>query len=124
MRIFSALALAGALSACHSQPTTAPKALVDKANLIACATGDAQFAKTCSADLARGPGGTIVTVRNPDGGFHRLLIAKDGRGVIAADGAQAAHVIPLDANTIEVAIGPDRYRLPATVGARAPARAQ
>lgn len=119
MRTSSALALTVALAACHSQPATAPKALVDKANLIACATGDAQLAKTCSVDLARGPDGTIVTVRNPDGGFHRLLITTDGRGVIAADGAQAARVTPLDANTIEVAIGPDRYRIPATVGARA-----
>lgn len=118
MRIFSALALTVAVSACHSQPTTAPKILVDKANLIACATGDAAFAMTCSADLARGPAGTIVTVRNPDGGFHRLLIAKDGRGVIAADGAQPARITPVEADSIEVAIGPDRYRLPATVKGR------
>ena len=107
--------LALVLSACHSQPETAPAEPVAKADLIPCATGTAALAAACAVDLAPGPDGQLVTVRNPDGGFHRLLVTGDGRGVIAADGAQAARVTTVDANTIEVAIGPDRYRLPATV---------
>lgn len=59
--------------------------------------------------------GTVLTVNAPDGGFRRLLVASDGRGVVAADGAEPAVVTPLDTHTIEVAIGGDRYRLPATV---------
>ena len=58
--------------------------------------------------------GLILTVHRPDGGFHRLLV-KPGYGVVAADGAEEAKVTIVGANEIEVAIGGDRYRLPATV---------
>ncbi|RYD62319.1 MAG: hypothetical protein EOP58_13360 [Sphingomonadales bacterium] len=53
--------------------------------------------------------------RDPDGGFHRLRVTRDGRGVIAADGASAASVTIIDKDAIEVAIDDARYRLPATV---------
>ena len=59
--------------------------------------------------------GLILTVRHDDGGFHRLLVTQDNRGVIAADGAEAARVSIIDPQSIEVAIGSDRYRLPATI---------
>jgi len=43
--------------------------------------------------------------------------------VVAADGADAASVKVVGADAIEVAIGGDRYRLPATVkGPAVPAR--
>lgn len=87
-------------------------------NFIPCAQGDAPLADTCTVEIAKHPGGALVTVRNPDGGFHRLLVTPDGRGLIAADGAQPARITPIDADTIEVAIAPDRYRLPATVARR------
>ena len=106
-------ALALVLVACqqHSaQPTTRPP---PAAALIPCGTGAAPLARTCGVELTDG----IVTVRNPDGGFHRLRLAP-GRGLIAADGAAPARVTPVDADTIEVAIGDDRYRLPATVKRR------
>lgn len=118
MRISDALAAVLLLAGCSRQPTTAPKEPVADANLVACAHGTAALAKACAVELSRGPDGQLVTVRNPDGGFHRLLIATDGRGVVAADGAERARVTTIDANTIEVAIGGDRYRLPATVAAR------
>jgi len=44
-----------------------------------------------------------------------LLVTQDGRGVIAADGAEAAKVTITGADGIEVALGGNRYRLPATV---------
>ena len=39
-----------------------------------------------------------------------------GRGVISADGALSATVTIIDDGKIEVAIGRDRYRLPANTG--------
>lgn len=61
----------------------------------------------------------MLTVRHPDGAFHRLLVTKDGRGVIAADGAETAVVTIIANGEIEVALGGDRYRLPATVKGKA-----
>ena len=82
---------------------------------IACARGDAAFASTCTVEQAQGSEGLILTVRHPDGAFRRLLVTQDGRGVIAADGAEVAKVTITGADGIEVALGGDRFRLPATV---------
>jgi hypothetical protein len=83
---------------------------------------DCSMGRDCTIERSRGPEGTILTIRHPEGGFRRLLIATDGRGVVAADGAEPAEVTALADGRIEVAIGGDRYRLPATVrpGAAAP----
>ncbi len=97
-------------------PAAAPPADVADGVRIACAIGEQALAPTCSVDQAVTPAGTVLTVRQPEGGFHRLLIATDGRGVIAADGAEAAKVTIVGQDGIEVAIGDARYRLPATVG--------
>lgn len=86
---------------------------------IDCAIGGAAaFARDCIAERA----GNALIVHHPDGGFRRLLITADGRGVAAADGAQPARVTIVDGETIDVAIAGDRYRLPATVGGRARGR--
>ena len=82
---------------------------------IACARGDAALATTCTIEQAQGRDGLILTIRHPDGAFRRLLVTQDGRGVIAADGAEVARVSVLGADGIEVALGGDRYRLPATI---------
>lgn len=82
---------------------------------ILCAQSDAPLARSCTVDRERGGEGLVLTVRRPDGGFRRLLVTRDGRGVVAADGAEPARVRIVDAQTIEVALGDDRYRLPATV---------
>jgi hypothetical protein len=66
-------------------------------------------------ERVQGPEGTTLTIHHPDGGFRRLLVATDGRGVIAADGADQAVVSVVADNRIEVALAGDRYRLPATV---------
>jgi hypothetical protein len=85
---------------------------------IECAMdGAADFERTCTLEHS-GAGGHILTLKAADGGFHRLLVTNDGRGVVAADGALPAKVTILANNSIEVAIGRDRYRLPATVHAR------
>ena len=63
-------------------------------------------------------GGDMLTLRHPDGGFRRLRIVRDGRGLVSADGAEEAKLAIIDKGLIEVAIGADRYRLPATVAAK------
>jgi len=80
---------------------------------IECAVGGTTFERACR--LSRE--GERLTIHHPDGGFRRLLIARDGRGVVAADGAEQAEVAVIARDRIEVALGSDRYRLPATVQA-------
>jgi hypothetical protein len=86
------------------------------ADKVDCATdGAAGFERVCSVERSAGPDGLVLTVRSPSGSFRRLLVTKDGRGVIAADGADEASVSLTGDGRIEVAIAGDRYRLPATV---------
>jgi hypothetical protein len=67
----------------------------------------------------RGADGTILVVGRANVGYRRLQITTDGRGVVPADGAEPAKVSIIGENMIEVAIGHDRYRLPAnTSGAK------
>jgi len=88
---------------------------------ILCTRGQAPLARNCTVEQVQGPDGLTLTVRQPDGGFHRLLVTRDGRGVVTADGAQPAAVTIVGPGDIEVAVGDARYRLPATVkGATAP----
>jgi hypothetical protein len=87
----------------------------DEGRIVCARQGSSDFARACTVDRTESGGGEILTVRHPDGAFHRLLITKDGRGVIAADGAEKASVTVLGSNSIEVALSGDRYRLPATV---------
>ena len=83
---------------------------------IACAVdGAAQWERSCAIELVSGPDGTSLTLRHPSGGFRRLLVATDGRGVIAADGADPAVVTLASDNRIQVAVAGDRYLLPATI---------
>ncbi|MCW4460333.1 hypothetical protein OK349_01320 [Sphingomonas sp. BT-65] len=113
------------LAACGTQvETDAERAARAKAELaraeaegrIPCAVGGAaEFTTNCTIDRARTQDGLILTVRHPDGGFHRLRVTTDGRGVVAADGARQATVSVIDKDAIEVAIEDARYRLPARV---------
>lgn len=73
------------------------------------------FDRTCVIERTSGSDGLVLTVRHPDGGFRRLLVTKDGRGVIAADGAEPATVALQGDKGILVTIGEDGYRLPATI---------
>jgi hypothetical protein len=82
---------------------------------VECAVDGAAFARACTVERVTGDDGLTLTLRAPSGAFRRLLVTKDGRGVVAADGAEPAKVTVLGPGRIEVAIGGDRYRLPATV---------
>jgi hypothetical protein len=68
-------------------------------------------------DRSEGPDGAILTLRHPDGGFRRFRIVTDGRGLAPADGAEKAKITLIADKRIEVTVGEDRYRLPATVEA-------
>lgn len=123
-RIFSAGVLL-LLAGCDAQVTDKVAEARKRANAeamaraegrVACATaGAAHFTFACAIDRVQSQDGLFLTLRHPDGGFRRLLVAKDGRGVVAADGAEPAQVTPIGPHEIEVAIGNMRYRLPATV---------
>ena len=77
--------------------------------------GTADLARACTVERLQGADGTVLTIRHPDGGFRRLLVTDDGRGVIAADGAEEAAVSLVGDALIEVRLAGHRYRLPATV---------
>ncbi len=124
------LSVATALTttACHRQSTATATlaemqrnttALVEDTR-IPCATGTAPLAPGCTVSREQTPAGLVVTIQRADGSFRRLLVTRDGRGVVAADGAQPARVSVAGPDQIEVALGGDRYRLPATIrsGAR------
>jgi hypothetical protein len=84
---------------------------------VDCAIGaGATWTRDCRIEQA----GNILTIRHIDGGFRRFRIVMDGRGVVAADGAEGA-IVTIDGDRrIAVRAGQDQYRLPATIGAPKP----
>nr|WP_184084069.1 hypothetical protein [Sphingomonas xinjiangensis] len=121
-----------ALSACHpalpdkpaeAQRAAQQQAIANAEGKIDCAPPGADaFTRSCSVDRVQSQDGLFLTLRQPEGGFHRLSVTSDGRGVVAADGAEPAVVTVTGPDTIEVALGGARYRLPATVRAQGAAR--
>jgi hypothetical protein len=104
------------LAACSGEEQeTSATAAVPPADRVECALeGSTQFTAVCA--IERGPSNrNSLTLRHPDGGFRKLMITSDGRGVVAGDGAAPAAVQVIADKRIEVAIDGDRYRLPATV---------
>jgi hypothetical protein len=126
-RISSLLTLL-ALAACQQEQANTQALAVAEANqaveaaddgLVNCAVDGAEaFSRTCMLDRQQTAEGLVLTVRHPDGGFRRLKVTTDGRGVVAADGAQPADVAITGPGEIEVGIGDDHYRLPATIKPR------
>ena len=94
------------LSACDGPP--AAKA----GNRIECAVdGSDVFERVCTVERTAGPD-VLFTIRSPSGSFRRLVATADRRGVMAADGAEAATVKVVEGNVLEVSIGAESYRLP------------
>ena len=107
----SSAALLLVLAACgDTQGAPAP----DQDALIECAIDSTAFARECAVERHVTDGVLTLVVRHPDGGFRRFDVLTDGRGVATADGADLALVRLADGG-IEVSVGEDRYRLPATV---------
>lgn len=85
-------------------------------NRIACALGDeTEFTEQCDAERVQNGDRRELVMRHPDGGFRRFEIVSDGRGLVSADGSEEAVVTPLSDGRIQLSVGGDRYRLPATV---------
>lgn len=81
-----------------------------------CAIGrGARWGRECRIEQA----GDMLTLRHPDGGFRRFRIVDDGKGVQPADGAEGARIAVVGDRSIEIGVGEDRYRLPATIAAPA-----
>ena len=100
----------------RAQAEAALRAHQEAEGRIECAPPGVQaFGYVCGIDRTETQDGLFLTLRHPDGGFRRLLVTTDGRGVAAADGAEEAKVSPIGSDLIEVALGGARYRLPATV---------
>lgn len=85
---------------------------------VDCAIGrGGTWAHNCLVDRSGGPDGALLTFRHPDGGFRRFRIVTDGRGLVPADGAEQMKLTLLEKRRIEIAIGPDRYRMAVTIAA-------
>ncbi len=84
---------------------------VEPLKTVCAVEGEPELAPVCDRELVGG----LLTLRHPSGGFRRLEVVTDGRGVISADGAEPAKVATVGTSLIEVSVGSDRYRLPAVV---------
>jgi len=100
-RISSGVLLAGLAAACSPEQTANTQVLANVEavqdqeaaddGLLNCAVGAAAtLSRVCSVERQESDRGLILTVRHPDGGFRRLLVTKDGRGVVAAVVARSA----------------------------------
>jgi hypothetical protein len=98
-----------ALAGCNGTPPGDP--LPEGVKVECALAGATQFTPDCTMERAQDGAQKFVTLRHPDGGFRRLEIGVEGRGIIAADGADQAVVTPGE-GVVEVTVGPDRYRLP------------
>jgi len=104
-----ALLLLAAAAGCNKE---APGDPLPAGTAIDCAlAGSEEFTPDCTMERATRGEQTLLILRHPDGGFHRLEIGVEGRGIVAADGADSAVVTRGDGQ-VEVQVGPDRYRLP------------
>lgn len=109
MRILAAfLVLAG----CEANPSQHEAA--GEGGPLACAlAGSDRFARTCRVARTALGEGSMLTLTAPDGGFRKVVVSADGGNIAVADGAEPALVTRTSDGGIEIAIGEDRYRLPA-----------
>lgn len=112
------LATSAVVAGCSSPTTPSdPEALAAQDDSrVACALGgETEFTDQCDAERVENGATRELVMRHPDGGFRRFEIVTDGRGLVAADGSEDAVVVLLADGRIELSVGSDRYRLPATV---------
>ena len=85
---------------------------VQSRDMVECAlAGAASFSADCTMERHDSDEGRTLILRHPDGGFRRFEIGVPGRGLITADGMEAAQVQQRE-GMVEVRVGADRYRLP------------
>lgn len=114
-----------ALAACSSEPDNQAVAAAEadqaraaaEAGRIPCALrGSDGFSLNCTLDRMATADGTVLVLGRSDVGYRRFRVMSDGSGLVAADGAEPATVTVVEPGLIEVAVGNDRYRLPANTG--------
>ena len=111
MRKPEALFLLLALAACGREGEAGPPL-----RHIDCAlAGASAFKPDCTVEQAVQGGRTMLIVAAPDGMFRRFERVDDGRGVIAADGVEESTAHWVADGVLEVGVGQDRYRFPATL---------
>lgn len=107
------------LAACNSG-NEVPEATADVDGRLFCAVdGAADMTQSCLLERVDSPEGEILVVHHPEGGFRRFRIVRDGRGVVPADGAEPSKLFIAAEDRIDVLVGGDRYRFPATIGPKA-----
>ena len=128
MRISSVVALILLLAACDNKPDNSVLAEAEQRagnqagndGKIECAIdGDSNFTRGCFTERLSGEGGVTMIIRHPDGGFRRFNVLTDGHGLEAADGFDKAKISIVEDGKILVAVGPDKYLLPAQIKAGA-----
>jgi hypothetical protein len=81
----------------------------DESGRVLWARSTVELHRICTIKQTQRQSGLVLTLPYTDGGFRRSQITGDSRGVTAADGAKVAEI------AIEVTLGDDRYRFPATI---------
>jgi len=117
-RLLLAAGLLLALAGCSGPSAPAdPGALAgDEDARVSCAlAGETEFTEQCDVERVQKGERRELVMRHPDGGFRRFEIVTDGRGLVAADGSEEAVVTPLADGRIQLSVGSDRYRIPATI---------
>ena len=90
----ASLAVAACGSGTGGSSAAAEPAAAGEDDRIECALDGANaFARDCTVERSTAEGQSLLVVRHPDGAFRRFAIVTDGRGVIAADGAQAVTAV-------------------------------
>ncbi len=114
MRIFRTALIASSLglAACGGSANERDP----NAELVECALDAATaFTRDCTVDRSGDKEGLVLTIGREDKGYRRFVVPGDGRGLVAADGADVARLRITGDQQVEVEIGRDRYRLPATI---------
>jgi len=106
--------LAAVLCVACSQDQGEPPAVAEGDERIACSlAGPAQLQQDCTVERVRSGEGLMLVVRHPNGAFRRFRVMEDGSGLAPADGALQAQS-RLEEGELELAIGEEIYRFPAT----------
>lgn len=118
-RVACGLSVLLLLAACDSS-NDVPETTADVDGKLFCAVDGAKdMTQSCLLERVDSPEGQVLVVHHPEGGFRRFEVVRDGRGVVPADGAEPSKLFIVADNMIDVAVGGDRYRFPATIGPKA-----
>jgi hypothetical protein len=119
LRLSAVTALTLAIAACNSS-NDVPETTADVDGKLFCAVdGSRDMTQSCLLERVESPEGQVLVVHHPEGGFRRFRIVRDGRGVIPADGGEPSRLFLTGENMVDVLVGGDRYRFPATIGPKA-----